>query len=82
MLHAIAYDAGIRSLDDIPKSREANDIYTALQENEVLIKQLGYREAPKELYQQLMAESEFKGRTQAAKGVDGTRKRSLFIKTN
>ena len=81
MLHTVVINTGIRSFDDIPKSPQANEYYTALSKNEALIKNLGYRDEPRELYAQLIRESEFKGKVQAEKGIDGKHKRSMFTKT-
>ncbi len=69
----------ITDLNDIKKSPSAHKLYNALQQNEECIRQLGYQEIPDQLYDQLMKQHEFKGRTQI---LDGKQERDLFLESH
>lgn len=81
MLNAVLYNARISRFSDLGKSQQATDLYTALQQNEEKITQLGYKPEPVELYNNLLKEHEFKGLVQDSLHIDGKKKRSLFTET-
>ncbi|MFA6925166.1 MAG: hypothetical protein WC223_13055 [Bacteroidales bacterium] len=82
MLDRLFYTNGIKDLKDIDKVKGARDLYEALQQNELLIKSLGYEEMPAGLYEQQMNLQEFRGKVQQEKGFNGKEKRNLFININ
>jgi hypothetical protein len=69
----------ITDLKDISKVPEAKIIYEALSQNEEMILRLGYRDEPREIYDQLMKEAEFKGIRQKSMNFNDKQKRSLYI---
>lgn len=82
MLSTVMYASGISQKEDLPKSKEALAFYNNLEANEALIKKLGYRDQPKELYNELLKTHEFRGRQQDSLQIDGKQKRNLFHYTN
>lgn len=82
MLSTIMYATGIKSTEDLAKSKEATAFYNNLQSNEALIKKLGYRDQPKQLYYDLLKTHEFRGRQQDSLHIDGKQKHNLFNYTN
>ena len=78
MLNASMYYAGLRSYDQINRSKDAMSLYAALQKNEELITALGYTPQPAELYNNLLKEHEFKGKIQDSLHISGKQKHSLF----
>ncbi len=73
--HRIGY------LSDIAKYPEAQALYNKWLENEKLINQLGYQDQPARMYEVMMKEGEFRGKSQEEYGISGKEKRSLFIKS-
>jgi len=69
-------------LSDISRSPEAQNLYQKWLDNEKVITQLGYQQEPPDMYDQVMRQSEFKGRIQQQRNIDGKQKRSLFIKSH
>ena len=82
MLNATLYNSRISSFNDLGKSKQATDLYRALQQNEEKITTLGYKPEPVELYNELLKQHEFKGTIQDSLHIDGKKKRSLFIETS
>lgn len=76
------YENKITDLKNINKYPEMMQLYNALQKNEETIKELGYQDTPKELYDEMMQQQEFKGRKQQEKNLSGKEKRNLFIKSH
>lgn len=82
MLSTVMYATGISRNEDLDKSKEALAFYNKLEANEALIRKLGYRDQPKELYDELLKTDEFRGRQQDSLHIDGKQKRNLFNYTN
>lgn len=82
MLSTVMYASGISRKEDLNKSKEAMAFYNNLEANEALIKKLGYRDQPKQLYDSLLKIDEFRGRQQDSLHIDGKHKRNLFTYTN
>ncbi|HYG53353.1 MAG TPA: hypothetical protein VD905_20790 [Flavobacteriales bacterium] len=71
----------ITRFEDVKKIPEGKKLYDAMLQNEQTITELGWQDQPKELYDRIMEEQEFKGRRQACTGFDTKQKRSLFSTT-
>jgi len=72
---------GINKISDTDKFPETKLIYAKLRENESIIKALGYQDMPKDMYDEIMKEHEFKGKIQSDYHFTGKEKRNLFIET-
>jgi len=82
MLGRLLYMNDIKDLKDIDKAKGATELYEALQQNELLLKSLGYQEVPAGIYEEQMNLQEFRGKAQEEKGFNGKEKRNLFININ
>lgn len=82
MLDRLLYTNGIKDIKDIDKVQGAKELYEALQQNELLLKSLGYQEIPAGVYEQQMNLQEFRGKAQEEKGFSGKEKRNMFINFN
>ncbi len=82
MLDRLLYSNGIKDIKDIDKVQGAKELYEALQQNELLLKSLGYQEIPAGVYEQQMNLQEFRGKAQEEKGFSGKEKRNMFINFN
>lgn len=69
----------IMDLKDISKVPEAENLYNALAQNEDVIRQLGYFEPPKKLYDEMIQQAEFKEKRQNSAKSSGKQRRSLFV---
>jgi len=56
--------------------------YEKLKKNEELITSLGYQEMPKEMYEQMMKDHEYKGNVQNQYQFTGKEKRNYLLKLN
>lgn len=70
---------GIHNISEIEKSPETKTLYNKLKANEEVINALGYQDIPKEMYEQMMKEHEFKGKIQNQNNVTGKEKQNQFI---
>lgn len=82
MLNAIIYNEGIKNDEQLAKSEAAMEYYKGLEQNEIIIKQLGYTPIPEQFYNDMLKEQEFKGKAQQSLGIDTKKKRDLFIETH
>jgi len=73
---------GINNIADIDKNREAKALHDKLKKNEELITSLGYQEMPKEMYEQMMKDHEYKGNVQNQYQFTGKEKRNYLLKLN
>jgi hypothetical protein len=72
----------IDRIGNISQSLEAQKIYEKWLANEQIISKLGYQEEPKNMYEEMMQQHEFKGKIQQQRNISGKEKRNLFIKSN
>ncbi len=72
----------ITDIAAIQKNEYLSSIQVEYQKNEAYIKQLGYTEMPKDIYEAMLKEHEFKGVTQRKYNISGKEKRNPFIETN
>lgn len=76
-LEYLLYTNGIKDIKNMYKVKGATELYQALQENEKLIKELGYQEMPEEIYLQLMQQHDYKRKQQ--ENINTKQKRDLFL---
>jgi tetratricopeptide (TPR) repeat protein len=74
-LENLLYEHGVTDLSDIDKVEGARELYDALMRNEELIKSLGYKDMPEEMYMKMMQRDIKKGEGQGDTKV----KRDLFF---
>lgn len=70
----------ITSFDDLDKAPEAKRLYERYLENEAGIAYLGWQDLPSGMYEEMLKQTEFKGKIQHNLQVDSKQKRDLFIK--
>lgn len=78
-LDKVLRENDITDLKDITKAPGAVELYKALAQNEERIKNLGYQEPPRQLYENMLQQSAFKGKRQQSTGFSGKQKRNMFI---
>jgi len=76
------HENGITDINKIDSSPITKNLYIALQNNEAIIKALGFQKMPEGLYEEIMKEQEFKGIQQKERKVYTKEKRNLFITIN
>ena len=82
MLERIMHDNKINNINNIDNIPQAKEIYTALLENEKLIRQLGYQQMPEQEYLEIMNLHENRAVEQEQNNITGKQKRNLFIQAN
>lgn len=72
----------ITDLEQIKNDEWAYGLQEAYRQNETYIKELGYRDLPEGLYNQIVKEARLKGDMQKQQHLSGKTKRDLFITTS
>jgi hypothetical protein len=71
----------ITNLDQIKNNEFAYSLQKEYQQNEAYIKELGYQDMPKEMYENMLKQHEDKNQQQQKRKLNGKQKRNLFIET-
>lgn len=69
----------ITNLDQIKNNEFAYSLQKEYQKNEAYIKELGYQDMPKEMYENMLKQHEDKNQQQQKRKLNGKQKRNLFI---
>lgn len=77
-LDRVLMENKVTDMNEIAKIPQAKALHDALVQNEEQIRQLGYIDPPIELYEQIMAQHEFKAKRQKGCGTNGKQKRNLY----
>lgn len=78
-LQYFLYDHNITNLDQIKNNEFAYSLQKEYQQNEAYIKELGYRDMPADMYENLLKQHEAKNELQKKYKLNGKQKRNLFI---
>ena len=78
-LQYFLYDHNITNLDQIKNNEFAYSLQKEYQQNEAYIKELGYQDMPKEMYENMLKQHENKNQQQQKRKLNGKQKRNLFI---
>jgi hypothetical protein len=72
---------GITDIYKAQNDKYITDIQKEYQKNEAYIKQLGYKDMPPAMYEELLRQHQLKSNVQAQKKISGKQRRNLFIET-